>query len=78
MRILRTGLMVLDKALALKPLHVLPGHGAAGGPEILTGQASFCGIFIARSRLQADAGKTPAEMQIKLPEQRQQLGSESA
>ena len=28
---------VLDKALALKPLHVLPGHGAAGGAGDIVG-----------------------------------------
>ncbi|HKD04393.1 MAG TPA: MBL fold metallo-hydrolase, partial [Bryobacteraceae bacterium] len=32
---------VLASAAKLKPLHVLPGHGPAGGPEILTGQAAF-------------------------------------
>ena len=33
--------VVLASAAKLKPLHVLPGHGPAGGPEILTGQAAF-------------------------------------
>jgi glyoxylase-like metal-dependent hydrolase (beta-lactamase superfamily II) len=32
---------VLDGALALKVDHVLPGHGGAGGKEILTGQRAF-------------------------------------
>jgi len=32
---------VIDKAAALGPTSVLPGHGPAGGPEILTGQAQF-------------------------------------
>ena len=32
---------VIDKAAALGPTTVLPGHGMAGGPEILTGQAQF-------------------------------------
>ena len=32
---------VMQAALKLKPLHVLPGHGGPGGPEILTGQAAF-------------------------------------
>ncbi|HWW98322.1 MAG TPA: MBL fold metallo-hydrolase, partial [Edaphobacter sp.] len=59
---------VLDKALALKPLHVLPGHGAAGGAEILSGQAQFLRDLYREVKLQADAGKTPAEMQIKLPD----------
>jgi glyoxylase-like metal-dependent hydrolase (beta-lactamase superfamily II) len=32
---------VMQAALKLKPLHVLPGHGEPGGPEILSGQAAF-------------------------------------
>jgi glyoxylase-like metal-dependent hydrolase (beta-lactamase superfamily II) len=59
---------VLDKALALKPLHVLPGHGAAGGAEILSGQERFLRDLYREVKLQADAGKTPAEMHIKLPD----------
>jgi glyoxylase-like metal-dependent hydrolase (beta-lactamase superfamily II) len=59
---------VLDKALALKPLHVLPGHGDAGGPEILSGQQRFLRDLYREVKLQADAGKTPAEMHIKLPD----------
>jgi cyclase len=67
-RILRTGPHVLDKALALKPLHVLPGHGAAGGAEILSGQAQFLRDLYREVKVQADAGKTPAEMHVKLPD----------
>jgi glyoxylase-like metal-dependent hydrolase (beta-lactamase superfamily II) len=59
---------VLDKALALKPLHVLPGHGAAGGAEILSGQERFLRDLYREVKLQADAGKTPAAMHIKLPD----------
>jgi cyclase len=59
---------VLDKAFALKPLYVLPGHGAAGGPEILSGQARFLRDLYREVKLQADGGKTPAEMHIKLPD----------
>ncbi len=59
---------VLGKALALKPLYVLPGHGAAGGPEIVSGQAEFLRDLYAEVKLQKDAGKTPAEMHIKLPD----------
>jgi len=59
---------VLDKALALKPLHVLPGHGAAGGAEVLTGQQRFLRDLYREVKSQADAGKTPAEMHVKLPE----------
>ncbi len=32
---------VMDAALKLKPEHVLPGHGPAGGPEILKGEREF-------------------------------------
>jgi cyclase len=59
---------VLDKALALKPLHVLPGHGGAGGPEILVGQQRFLRDLYREVKLQADSGKTPAQMQVRLPE----------
>jgi glyoxylase-like metal-dependent hydrolase (beta-lactamase superfamily II) len=60
--------VVLDKAMALKPLHVLPGHGAVGGPEILSGQQRFLRDLYREVKLQADMGKTPAEMHIKLPD----------
>jgi cyclase len=59
---------VLDKALALKPLYVLPGHGDAGGAEILSGQERFLRDLYREVKLQTDAGKTPAEMHIKLPD----------
>jgi cyclase len=59
---------VLDRALALKPLHVLPGHGEAGGAEILSGQQKFLRDLYREVKLQTDSGKTPAEMQIKLPD----------
>jgi cyclase len=59
---------VLDKALALKPLYVLPGHGEAGGAEILSGQETFLRDLYREVKLQTDAGKTPAEMHIKLPD----------
>jgi cyclase len=59
---------VLDKALALKPLRVLPGHGGAGGPEILAGQQRFLRDLYREVKLQADSGKTPAEMHIKMPD----------
>jgi glyoxylase-like metal-dependent hydrolase (beta-lactamase superfamily II) len=59
---------VLDKALALRPIHVLPGHGTAGGAEILSGQAKFLRDLYREVKLQTDAGKTPSEMHIKLPE----------
>jgi glyoxylase-like metal-dependent hydrolase (beta-lactamase superfamily II) len=60
--------VVLDKAIALGPLHVLPGHGAAGGPEILSGQRQFLLDLYREVKLQADMGKKPAEMHIRLPD----------
>jgi cyclase len=59
---------VLDKALALKPLHVLPGHGDAGGVEILSGQQRFLRDLYREVKRQAYVGKTPPEMHIKLPD----------
>jgi cyclase len=58
---------VLEKALALKPLYVLPGHGAAGGPEILSGQERFLRDLYSAVKMQTDIGRTPTEMHIKLP-----------
>jgi glyoxylase-like metal-dependent hydrolase (beta-lactamase superfamily II) len=59
---------VLEKAMALKPLHVLPGHGEAGGPEILTGQRQFLRDLYDAVKAASDKGMTPAEMKISLPE----------
>jgi cyclase len=58
---------MLDEAMALKPLHVLPGHGDAGSVEILEGQRRFLVDLVAAVKAQADAGKKPAEMKIVLP-----------
>lgn len=58
---------VLDKALAFAPVHVLPGHGSAGGPEILTGQRDFLIDLVATVRRQTDRGKTPGQMTMTLP-----------
>ncbi len=57
----------LDRAIALNPQHVLPGHGDAGGIEVLRGQRQFLLDLYAAVKTQADAGKKPAEMQITLP-----------
>jgi hypothetical protein len=55
-------------ALALQPLHVLPGHGDAGGPEILTGQQAFLADLYATVKMQVEAGKTLAQIAPVLPE----------
>lgn len=59
---------VMDKALGFAPLHVLPGHGAAGGREILTGQRDFLVDLVAAVKKQAEEGKTPVQMTLALPE----------
>jgi cyclase len=58
---------VLDQALALHPVHVLPGHGDAGGPEILTGQQMFLQDLYAAVKDQVAAGKTLVQITAQLP-----------
>lgn len=58
----------LEKAIALHPLHVLPGHGEAGGKEILEGQRQFLLDLYNAVKAQVDAGKTLAEIHVELPE----------
>jgi cyclase len=59
---------VLAKAEALHPVSVLPGHGDAGGPEILSGQSQFLLDLYSAVKQQAATGKTPATMEIHLPD----------
>lgn len=59
---------VLDRAMELKAVHVLPGHGEEGGPEILLGQAQFLRDLYGAVKVETDAGKRPAEMHIKVPD----------
>ena len=59
--------VALQHAIDLNPEHVLPGHGDAGGIEILKGQRQFLIDLYAAVKAQADAGKKPAEMHIDLP-----------
>lgn len=61
--------LVLDKAEQLQPLHVLPGHGDAGGPEILQGQRNFLLDLFRAVKMQADAGKTLSQMTLAMPAQ---------
>jgi glyoxylase-like metal-dependent hydrolase (beta-lactamase superfamily II) len=58
---------VLAAALAFQPAHVLPGHGDAGGPEILLGQQAFLQDLFATVKMQVEAGKTPAQIVPVLP-----------
>jgi cyclase len=59
---------VLERAIALKPEFVLPGHGARGGVEILAGQRQFLLDLYAAVAAQIAAGKSATEIKVKLPE----------
>ena len=59
---------VLSKALAFEPLHILPGHGEAGGPEILTGQQAFLQDLYDTVSRQVAAGKALAQIPLVLPD----------
>ena len=58
---------VLARAIALHPLHVLPGHGDAGGPEILTGQRQYLIDLRAAVAAQMAQGRTPGTIVLNLP-----------
>jgi len=53
---------VMKAALKLKPKHVLPGHGPAGGPEILEGEMAFMQELYALVQTGVKAGKTPEQI----------------
>lgn len=59
---------VLLRAEQFQPLHVLPGHGDAGGPEILEGQRSFLIDLYNSVRAQVAAGKPLARLDLSLPD----------
>jgi cyclase len=59
---------VLERAIVLKPEFVLPGHGARGGVEILTGQRQFLLDMYAAVAAQIAAGKRGSEIIITLPD----------
>ena len=59
---------VLAQALAFHPLHVLPGHGDAGGAEILTGQKQFLEDLYTSVERQVAAGKTLNQISPQLPD----------
>jgi glyoxylase-like metal-dependent hydrolase (beta-lactamase superfamily II) len=58
----------LERAMELQPIYVLPGHGNAGGIEILSGQRQFLIDLYSAVKEQVKAGKTLAEIHIELPE----------
>jgi cyclase len=57
----------LQRAIELKPIAVLPGHGDAGGMEILIGQARFLLDLYSAVDDQVKAGKIPTGKTISLP-----------
>jgi cyclase len=59
---------VLTQALNFQPLHVLPGHGAPGGPEILAGQQAFLQDLYTAVEQQVDQGKALPQISVSLPE----------
>ena len=58
---------MLAKAIQLQPLFVLPGHGDAGGIEILTGQRQFLLDLYSAVKEQVREGKTLPQITIQLP-----------
>jgi glyoxylase-like metal-dependent hydrolase (beta-lactamase superfamily II) len=58
----------LKKAIQLQPVSVLPGHGDAGGVEILTGQRQFLLDLYSAVKEQVDAGKPLGAIHVQLPE----------
>jgi hypothetical protein len=54
--------------MQLQPEFVLPGHGDAGGVEILEGQRQFLLDLYSAVKVQVDAGETLAEIHVELPE----------
>jgi len=60
---------VIDRAAALKPLVVLPGHGDSGGAEILRGQALFLRDLYAAVAREVHLHKTilQATADLKMP-----------
>jgi glyoxylase-like metal-dependent hydrolase (beta-lactamase superfamily II) len=58
----------LERAIELKPQYVLPGHGDAGGIEILRGQRQFLLDLYSAVKEQVDAGKPLAGIHVELPE----------
>jgi glyoxylase-like metal-dependent hydrolase (beta-lactamase superfamily II) len=58
---------VLSRALAFRPLFVLPGHGDAGGPEIVSGQEQFLEDLYAAVQKQVSGGHTLNQIAPLLP-----------
>ena len=52
----------IDRALALQPKVVVPGHGKSGGPEVLKAQRDYFQTLYDAVRVEYDAGKSDFEM----------------
>jgi glyoxylase-like metal-dependent hydrolase (beta-lactamase superfamily II) len=61
---------VIEKAEGLGPAIVLPGHGDAGGVEILVGQARFLSDLYSAVAERVRAGRTLVQVQaeVRLPD----------
>lgn len=59
---------VLAKAIAMEPAAVLPGHGARGGLEILSGQRQFLLDLYAAVAAEVGKGIPVAGIKVTLPE----------
>lgn len=59
---------VLDNAVALKPVAILPGHGVRGGVEILTGQKQFLVDLYRAVEFELDKGIKPPDIKVVLPD----------
>ena len=58
---------VLDQAAKFAPKYVLPGHGRAGGPEVLTGQQRFLVDLYDGVKAAIAHGKTLDQIHLTLP-----------
>jgi glyoxylase-like metal-dependent hydrolase (beta-lactamase superfamily II) len=52
----------IERAIAKAPKHVVPGHGAAGGPDLLRAQHLFFKTLVDTVKTEYDAGKSDFEM----------------
>jgi glyoxylase-like metal-dependent hydrolase (beta-lactamase superfamily II) len=52
----------IERAITAKPQHVVPGHGAPGGAEVLTAQRDFFQTLVNTVKAEYDAGRSDFEM----------------
>jgi glyoxylase-like metal-dependent hydrolase (beta-lactamase superfamily II) len=68
----------LEKARALNPRLVCPGHGRMGGPEVLDQQIAYLKALRAEVRQLVDAQKTPTEVKAAVETLRTALRQQSS